>query len=287
MSKTRSVSCRKPPRPFVKWAGGKARLLKQLTKHLPKNFNTYYEPFLGGGALFFHLVETHHQFSAVLSDVNEELINTYRVVRNRVEDLIMELQDHKARYKERPEEYYYEIRAKKFPDDVMRAARLIFLNKTCYNGLYRVNREGEFNVPFGTHKDPRICDSSNLRAASQALRLSKAELVAADYFEATKEADKDDFVYFDPPYQPSSSTAHFTSYTESGFPLEEQERLRDWFQELDNRGCRIVLSNSDTKEIADLYKQYYIQRAQVPRTIGCRVERRKGCRELIIRNFKM
>jgi DNA adenine methylase len=247
----------------------------------------YFEPFLGGGALFFHLVEGRHQFSAALSDVNEELINTYRVVRNRVEDLIMELQTHKTRYRETPEEYYYETRAKEFQDDVRKAARLIFLNKTCYNGLYRVNRDGEFNVPFGTHKNPRICDRNNLRAASQALRLSKAELVAADYLEATKEADKGDFVYFDPPYQPSSSTAYFTSYTESGFSLEEQERLRDWFEELDNRGCQIVLSNSDTKEIADLYKQHYIQKAQAPRTIGCRGERRKGYKELIIRNFKI
>ncbi len=222
----------------------------------------------------------------MLSDINEELINAYCVVRNQVEDLITELRAHKVRYRETPEKYYYEIRAREFSDDVRKAARLIFLNKTCYNGLYRVNKEGQFNVPFGTHKNPRICDKNNLLAASQALRSSKAELFATDYVEATREADKDDFVYFDPPYQPSSSTAYFTSYTESGFSLEEQKRLGDWFQELDSRGCQLLLSNSDTKEIADLYKRYYIHRVQVPRTIGCRGERRRGHRELIIRNFK-
>lgn len=281
-----TVPWHKAPRPFVKWAGGKGQLLKDLEAHFPENFHTYYEPFLGGGAVFFHLVEKRPRFTAVLSDINEELINTYRIVKDKVEDLIVQLKSHKAKYKLAPEKYYYEVRAQEPWDEVGRAARLIFLNKTCYNGLYRVNKEGKFNVPFGEYKNPRICDRENLRVISQVLQWSNAKLLATDYREATKNAKKDDFIYFDPPYQPVSATANFTSYTHSGFSLEEQKRLGEWFRELDNRGCQVLLSNSDTQEVLDIYSGYHIQKVSALRAISCKGNKRKGHTELIISNFK-
>lgn len=276
----------RPPRPFVKWAGGKSQLLKRLERHFPKNFWTYYEPFLGGGAVFFHLVERHPRFNVVLSDINKELITAYRVVKERVEDLVRKLGNYKAKYKLAPEKYYYEVRSQEPSGDVEKVARLIFLNKTCYNGLYRVNKEGKFNVPFGRYKNPKICDKENLRRVSQALRWSNAKLLAVDYQEATKIAREGDFIYFDPPYQPVSSTANFTSYTRSGFSIEDQEQLGRWFQELDKRGCQILLSNSDTREVLDIYDGYYIERVQALRAISCKGNRRKGHTELVISNFK-
>lgn len=272
------------PRPFLKWAGGKTQLLKDLEKFFPKQFSTYYEPFLGGGAVFFHLVENRPPFKAILSDLNEELINTFGVVKDRVEDLITLLKIHKTKYKREPKEYYYRIRELELEDAVERAVRLVFLNKTCYNGLYRVNKEGKFNVPFGKYKNPEIYDPENLRTVSQVLRFSRAELVAQDYQEATKNARKGDFIYFDPPYQPVSSTASFTGYTNAGFSFEEQKRLGNWFRELDGRECQILLSNSDTKEVRDIYEGYHIKTVAAMRAISCKGDRRGGHTELTICN---
>ena len=157
----------KSPRPFIKWAGGKSQLLQKLEQHVPNHFDTYYEPFLGGGAMFFYLVEKRPRFSAVLSDINEELITTNCVVKEKVEDLIKRLKGHKMEYLKSPKRYYYDVRAEEPTNDVEKAARLIFLNKTCYNGLYRVNKKGRFNVPFGKHKNPRICDEENLQVVSR------------------------------------------------------------------------------------------------------------------------
>jgi len=241
----------------VKWAGGKGQLLRSLEKHFPKTFGTYYEPFLGGGAVFFYLVDKRHRFNAVLSDINSELIVAYRIIKEQVEDLIMQLKNHEKQYKLEPEEYYYHVRNDHEPSgDVERAARLIFLNKTCYNGLYRVNKKGKFNVPFGRYKNPKICDKRNLLTVSKVLQWSSAELLVADFQESTNDAEKGDFIYFDPPYQPTSSTANFTSYTQSGFSKEEQERLGKWFRELDKRQCQILLSNSNTQEVHDIYNGY-------------------------------
>jgi DNA adenine methylase len=273
------------PRPFVKWAGGKGQLLKALEHHFPHDFRTYYEPFLGGGAVFFHLVEKRHRFSAVLSDINEELITAYRVVKEHVEELVQELSNHKVRYDMAPKEYYYHVRdALKVTTDVQKAARLIFLNKTCYNGLYRVNKEGKFNVPFGRYKNPKICDKSNLRTVSKVLNWSEARLLATDFQEATRDAGEHDFIYFDPPYQPVSDTAKFTSYTHSGFPEEEQQRLCRWFSQLDKRGCQIVLSNSNTAVIENLYEGYTMQEVEAMRAISCKGSKRTGHTELIITN---
>jgi DNA adenine methylase len=279
-----SVPWSRTPRPFVKWAGGKGQLLGSLEKYFPEYFSTYYEPFLGGGAVFFYLVSIRPPFSAVLSDINEELITTYRVVKDNVEELIRLLKTHKANYKQSPKDYYYEIREKESSKEVERAARLIFLNRTCYNGLYRVNKEDKFNVPFGRYKNPKICDEANLRAVSQVLNLTKARLFAADYQVATETAVNGDFIYFDPPYQPVSPTANFTSYTDSGFSVEEQRRLGTLFRELDRRGCYVLLSNSNAEEIRNIYAGYHTKEVQALRAINCKGNGRTGHTELIIKS---
>lgn len=273
------------PRPFVKWAGGKGQLLQQLEKFFPPSFSTYYEPFLGGGAVFFSLVGSRPRFKAVLSDVNVELISAYEVVKNHVQELIDKLLFHETRYKLAPKQYYYRVRNEKPSDDVERAARLIFLNRTCYNGLYRVNKKGRFNVPFGRYKNPTICDRENLLAVSQVLRWSNTKLLAADYRQATKDAENGDFIYFDPPYHPASATANFTSYTDSGFSFNDQLQLGDWFRELDKRGCRILLSNSDMEEVRKIYAGYRIQEVETVHAISCKADGRKGHSELIISNY--
>ena len=274
------------PRPFVKWAGGKTQALEWLDRYFPESYRTYYEPFLGGGAAFFHLAQVRSRFKAVLSDANEELMIAYKVIRDHVEELIDLLMNHETMYRLGPEGYYYKIRAEKPTSQVEIASRLIFLNKTCFNGLHRVNRKGAFNVPFGQYKNPKICDKDNLRAVNRVLRSTNPELLRVDYQESTKNAEARDFVYLDPPYQPVSSTAGFTSYTNSGFTLEEQRRLGKWFRELSNRGCAVLLSNSDTKEVLEIYKGYYIQRIPALRAINCKGHQRKGHTELIISNRK-
>jgi DNA adenine methylase len=288
MEATQAVPWSRSPRPFVKWAGGKGQLLKRLEKYFPENFGTYYEPFLGGGAVFFHLVQRRkgHRFNAVLSDINDELITTYGVIKNQVDDLINQLRSHILKYRANPKNYYYTIRASEPSVDVERAARLIFLNKTCYNGLYRVNSKGKFNVPFGKYKNPKILDEENLRSVSSVLCWSNAKLLATDFQKATKDAKNGDFIYFDPPYQPISSTANFTSYTETGFSGDEQERLAKLFRALHKRGCKVLLSNSDTPEIHTLYEGFNIEVVSALRAISCKGNQRKGHTELIISSFE-
>jgi DNA adenine methylase len=276
-----------PPRPFLKWAGGKGQLLDRLERFLPKTFGTYFEPFLGGAAVFFFLVGSGNRFSAVLSDTNEELITTYGVVKEDVEALILKLKEHARKYKSAPENYFYEVRKSEPANDLEKAARLLFLNKTCFNGLYRVNSKGKFNVPFGKYKNPKIVDESNLRAVSSVLKWSQAQLLPLDYRKATESAKEGDFVYFDPPYQPSSSTANFTSYTKSGFSMAEQEELATLFKKLHEKGCYVLLSNSNTEDIISLYKNIGIKELIIEvvpalRAINCKGNLRKGHTELII-----
>jgi len=280
-----TVPWARSPRPFVKWAGGKGQLLQQLEQHFPRSFSTFYEPFLGGGAVFFRLVESRPRFNAVLSDVNAGLINAYDVVKKRAQELIKKLVLHEAKYKLAPKKYYYQVRAEEPSDNVGRAARLIFLNRTCYNGLYRVNKAGKFNVPFGRYKNPTICDQENLLTVSHVLQWSNAKLLAVDYKKATKEAGKEDFVYFDPPYQPVSATANFTGYTNSGFSFHDQVHLGEWFRELDKRGCRVLLSNSDMEKVREIYAGYGLQEVEALRAISCKADGRKGHTELIISNY--
>ena len=276
--------------PFVKWAGGKTQLLPMVDKHIPPTFNRYFEPFLGGGALFFHLSAKNLEFISYLSDINEDLINAYKVVKDKVDDLIGLLKHHETEYKKSPHEYYYQLRANIKPlSDVESAARFIALNKTCYNGLYRVNSKGVFNVPMGRYKDPLICDSNNLPKVSTALRESKAKIRMSNYKNILLEnAEEDDFIYLDPPYNPVSNTAYFTRYTDTAFKNEDQQELADVFRILNERKCKILLSNSDTHFIRSLYKDFakYMKEVDVIRAINSVASKRIGHRELLIRNYQ-
>ncbi len=268
------------PKPFVKWAGGKRQIIDELIRRVPKIFGTYFEPFVGGGALLFELQPE----KAVIGDTNFELINAYLVIRDKVEELIEDLKRHKNE-----KEYYYRMRSldPETLDPVKRASRFIYLNRTCYNGLWRVNSKGEFNVPFGRHKNPKICDEENLRAVSEYLRRADIKIVCGDYKETLKEAKEGDFVYLDPPYAPVSGTSRFTKYTGKGFSLKDQEELAEVFRELDRRGCYVMLSNSDTEFVRKLYRGYIIERVSANRFINCVAKKRKNHTELIIRNYKL
>ena len=245
-------------KPFLKWAGGKRQLLPEIRKYLPKNIGktTYFEPFLGGGALLFDLQPK----TAIVNDKNKELINCYQVIKDSVEELIQALQNHKQNHSE---EYYYHLRQldrfkKKYNQlsNIEKAARIIYLNKTCYNGLFRVNSHGYFNVPFGRYKNPNILDEAVLRGVNDYLNQKSVTFLNRDFAEAVETAKKGDFVYFDPPYDPVSNTASFTGYDINGFNQEQQERLKKVVDDLTEKGCYVMLSNSATDFILDLYKDY-------------------------------
>jgi len=275
------VRSRAEARPFLKWAGGKSQLLSELFARVPRSFGRYFEPFLGGGALFFALQSNGHTVEAYLSDANAKLIDTYRAVRDEVETVIAELTTFAN-----DREAYYTVRAMR-PDELgpaLRAARFIYLNKTCYNGLYRENQRGEFNVPFGRYKNPRICDAEKLRAA--ALTLREVQLECHDFGKMLDMAKAGDFVYLDPPYDPLSATSSFTSYHEDGFGEEEQRRLAATVRELDRHGVYVVLSNSDTQLIRELYKGLIVDDVQAARAINSKAERRGKIGELIVRNYR-
>ena len=262
--------------PFLKWAGGKSELLPEIEKRLPRSFSTYWEPFIGGGALYFRLSPA----SAVISDGNEELVNCYQVVRDEVEGLIAALRKHSNN-----KEHFLRTRRMQ-PwqlEPVDRAARLIYLNKTCYNGLYRVNQRGEFNVPFGRYENPRICDENGLRECSRVLR--EADVVCRDFRHLLYKAKPGDFVYFDPPYSPISKTSSFTAYSESPFDQREQKALRQVFNALDDRGCHVMLSNSDTEYTRKLYHKFNVEAVQASRAINSRADKRGKVSELIITNY--
>jgi DNA adenine methylase len=276
--------------PFIKWAGGKTQLLPKLYAFVPAEFNRYFEPFLGGGAMFFYLISVKNKrFTSYLSDINSELINSYAVVKDNVEKLIDVLKVCEIKYKKSQSEYYYKLRANTIAaPDIERAARFITLNRTCYNGLYRVNRLGVFNVPWGKYKDPVICNSKNLRNVSLVLRLSKAAIKICDYKKILLgKAKEGDFIYLDPPYNPTSSTAYFTKYTNTGFNYKDQEELAAVFRKLDDRKCKILLSNSDTYFIKELYSDFaeYITEVDAVRAINSKGSKRAGHKELIIRNY--
>lgn len=273
--------------PFVKWAGGKSQLIPQIIRLMPSRFARYFEPFLGGGAVFFHTA-TYNR-NAFLSDINVDLINAYKIIRNNVEELITALKYHQDEYTKSPKSYYYQLRDEtKGLNKIENAARFITLNKTCYNGLYRVNKKGLFNVPIGRYKNPLICDPVNLRKMSIVLSQSASYLGVIDYKKILVEkADKDDFVYLDPPFHPISNTANFTSYTNSGFSFEDQKELATIFKELTRRGCKLLLSNSNTEEIRRLYSDFshLTELALVNRSINAVGSKRVGHVELLIRNY--
>lgn len=267
-------------RPILKWAGGKRRLLSQYEEHFPPlaQVGHYYEPFIGGAAVFFHLQPS----PATLSDRNRNLIEVYRAVREDVDAVVAALQEH---YND--EAYYYQVRATD-PETLtlpQRAARLIFLNRTCYNGLYRENKKGEFNVPYGRYKNPTICQEERLRKAAVVLR--RATLRAADFAEVVDAAAAGDFVYFDPPYVPLSATSNFTSYDRRGFAAADQRRLADAIAALTRRNVRVMLSNSSAKAVYDLYEGagYRLIPIQARRNINSKADKRGPVQELLILNY--
>ena len=269
--------------PFLKWAGGKGQLLRQYESFFPSKFNNYLEPFAGGGAVFFHLYNTGRlkgNKKIILIDDNKELMNCYSVIKENVEELIKILSGSKYVNKK---EIYYLIRKEEPQDRFERAARTIYLNKTCFNGLYRVNSQGKFNVPFGRYKNPLICNSRNLRAVSLALR--DVEILPGPFETCLEFAKKADFVYFDPPYQPLSKTSSFTSYTKDSFSEEAQRKLYEVFNKLNTRGCKVMLSNSDTYLVHELYKNFKIKTMFARRAISCKASGRGAIRELLVLNY--
>ncbi|MFE4104962.1 DNA adenine methylase [Almyronema epifaneia] len=268
-----------PARPFLKWAGGKGQLIAQYQPYFPSNFKTYHEPFLGGGAVFFHLAE--RLGTAILMDINPELVNVYRCIRDQVEAVIELLKHHKQNH---CKDYYYQIRSTPGASAVERAARLIYLNKTCYNGLYRENSKGQFNVPMGRYKNPRICDADLLRRAAATLK--PTQIVAGSFNQILEHATgAEDFVYLDPPYHPISETSCFTAYSRYSFGAHDQETLQQVFRQLAARQVRVMLSNSDCPFIRHLYGDFYIHRIQATRNINSKAQRRGHISELLITSY--
>ena len=272
--------------PILKWVGGKRQLLEQIVPLIPE-YTTYYEPFVGGGAVLFHTQPK----KAVINDSNEELINIYQVIKAQPEELIALLQRHKEK---NSQEYFYGIRSLDRTREtyeglspVERAARIIYLNKTCYNGLFRVNRAGEFNAPWGRYKNPNITNETTIRAISGYLNRAKVSIFCGDYREALKGIRKGSFVYLDPPYMPLSSSSSFTGYTAEGFGPQQQIELKRQCDLLDKRGIHFLLSNSCCDFIEDLYKDYIIERVSAKRAINAKGDKRGAIDEVLVRNYEI
>jgi DNA adenine methylase len=272
--------------PLLKWAGGKRQLRSELVSRLPYRWGTYFEPFIGGGALLVELANLGRLDHAVIGDKNPELVNLYRVVKRDPGKLARALTDVKFRndeesFRQLKAEFNALIGTKKRPVD--RAALLVYLNKHSYNGLWRVNRKGQYNVPFGKH--PQLSLPSHPSLLKFSRMLEGVTLMHADFERIVRTAKPGDFVYFDPPYHPLSKTARFTDYTTGGFSFEDQERLARVFRRLSDRGVRLMLSNSCTPEIKDLYEDFSIHTVTAKRFINCKGEKRSGASELIVTNY--
>jgi len=290
-------------KPFLKWAGGKSQLLPEIRSRLPNNFseeiNTYVEPFLGGGAVFFYMENTYKFDKIILSDINPELVLCYRTIKENVEDLISELKIIQRKFltldTDERKEMYYHVRSvwnegvgfNKLSKRkaVVRTSQMIFLNRTCFNGLFRVNSKGGFNVPIGSYKNPRILDTENLRSASKALQ--NAEIKNRSYEMCKQDVDSTTFVYFDPPYRPIDVTSSFTSYSKSGFNDINQEELATFFSELNDRKSKLMLSNSDPNDgfFDKLYSEFKICRVLASRNINSVGSKRGKVTEIIVTNY--
>ena len=274
--------------PFIKWVGGKRGLLKQLLPLFPKEFKNYHEPFLGGGAVFFELYSQGllKDKKIFLSDINAELINTYNIVKNNAIELINNLEDFKENH---TKDFYYQTREldRNYNytnlSDIERATRFIYLNKTCFNGLYRVNKKGQFNTPIGSYENPNIADRDTILSASQALQ--NAIITNKPFNEVVKNASANDLIYFDPPYYPLNATSSFTAYNENDFLDAKQKELFSIFQELDKNDCFVLHSNSDTDFIKNLYEDHIINYVQANRFINSKSSGRGKISEVLIRNF--
>ena len=270
--------------PVLKWVGGKRQLIDTFSPLLPKKITSYCEPFVGGGALLFHLQPN----VATINDINEELIGVYAVIKDHVDELIEELK----KYRNDPEFFYSvrewdrDIEKYKSLSDIEKAARILYLNKTCYNGLYRVNNAGEFNSPFGHYRNPNIVNEPVLRAVSAYFNGVKVSFSALDYSKILEKVKKGTFVYLDPPYDPVSDTSNFTGYVKGGFSKEEQIRLRQCCDELDNRGIKFMLSNSATQFIMEQYGDYNITVVKAKRAVNSNGNKRGDVDEVVVRNYE-
>lgn len=299
-----NVSNEKNVKPFLKWVGGKGQLLNEIEKYYPfdNGIKKYAEPFVGGGAVLFDILNKYELEQVYISDINVELINTYIVIRDNIDELIALLNIYQNEYIPRASEdrkLYYMMKRERFNDlkingsdkeNIEKAALMIFLNKTCFNGLFRVNKKGQFNVPMGSYKNPLVCDEKNLRIVSK--KLQKVEIVCGDYKDSAKFIDKNTFVYFDPPYRPLTETSSFTAYTENLFDDEEQIELAKFVECLHKKGAKIVVSNSDPKNsnvednfFDNIYSSRKIRRVEASRMINCNSEARGKIKELLISNF--
>lgn len=272
--------------PILKWVGGKRQLLDSIEPLIPKR-STYYEPFIGGGAVLF----SRQPDKAVINDSNPELINVYLTIKNEPEALIEKLKEHKVNSSE---EYFYSIRALDRDKEVFenmtnveRAARIIYLNKTCYNGLFRVNSSGEFNSPWGKYKNPNITNETTINALHTYFNKANITIKCGDYKDALKGIRKGAFVYFDPPYMPISSSASFTGYTAGGFGEQEQIALKEQCDALNAKGIKFLLSNSSCPFIEDLYKDYIIEHVNAKRAINANPEKRGEIKEVLVRNYEL
>ena len=276
-----------PPKPFVKWAGGKRQLIPILNKNLPKNFGTYFEPFLGGGALLFNMLNERNDQKCNISDLNSDLVLSYTTIRDKIDDLINSLKNHEKHYQKNSKEYYYYIRESNPKSQIEKTSRLIFLNRTCFNGLYRVNSKGKFNVPLGKYTNPNIVNEENLLSVSNILRSNRVSIKCRDFEAILRDAKRDDLVYFDPPYQPVSDTSNFTSYTNKDFTYDDLSRLVELCIKLDSKGCKVLLSNSNSQEVADMFatKPWKICKIKANRSINSNSDKRTGHFELLIKNY--
>jgi DNA adenine methylase len=268
--------------PFLKWAGGKRQLIPEILKYIPKHFDKYYEPFLGAGAVFFAVKPN----KAILNDINIELINVFEVIKDQVKELIIDLKSHEI-----SKDYYYKIRKlDRQPDykslsNVNKASRIIYLNKTCYNGLFRVSKNNFFNVPYGRYKNPNIYDENNLKLIGKYLNESSITFFSTDFEKVLEATTKRDFVYLDPPYYPISNSSSFTSYSLNGFNKDEQKRLKKVCDELNKINCKFLLSNSATPFILNLYKEYKIEIVKANRSINSKASNRGKINEVLVRNY--
>lgn len=300
-----NITDEKNVKPFLKWAGGKGQLLKEIEKYYPFDngvITKYAEPFVGGGAVLFDILSKYNLEEIYISDINAELINTYVIIRENIEELIALLKKYQSEYVPLGKEdrkTYYIAKRERFNDlkvncneaeNIEKAALMIFLNRTCFNGLYRVNKKGFFNVPMGAYKNPLICDEKNLRAVSE--KLQNVKIVCGDYRKSAEYIDEHTFVYFDPPYRPLTETASFTAYTENLFNDEEQIKLAEFVESMHKKGAKIVVSNSDPKNsnteddfFDNIYSAHKIKRVEATRMINCNSESRGKIKELLISNF--
>ena len=275
------------PKPFVKWAGGKRQLIPQIEKHLPEKFSSYFEPFLGGGALLFHLLSENKNLKGYVSDLNSDLVLAYVTIRDNLNGLLKSLQKHSDNYFSDSKSYYYSVRETNPKSQIEKVSRLLFMNRTCFNGLYRVNSKGKFNVPLGRYSNPNIVQEENLRSVNQFLNHNKIIIKCQDFSSTVEKAKRGDFVYFDPPYQPVSKTANFTSYTNGNFGLNDLKRLAKVSNQLTKKGVNVLLSNSSSKQVRELFssKDWEIFEIEANRAINSDSNKRTGHSELLIKNY--